>query len=64
MRCTVVGRKAALKPPLGIACCVINTTLTDEDRVSLVDVFARASPLAFGVLVLLIIFPSLSLVLV
>ena len=54
-----------LTPPLGISCYVIKATLPDKD-ISLFDVFAGAFPFAVTmlvVLVLLIVFPQLSLVL-
>ena len=63
---TVVGAEIGLlTPPLGISCYVIKTTLAD-DRISLYDIFAGALPFAVVmllVLVLLIVFPSISLVL-
>jgi len=65
---TIVGAEIGLlTPPLGIACYVIKTTLADEDRISLYDIFAGAFPFAvimLVVLVLLIVYPSISLVLV
>ncbi len=65
---TIVGAEIGLlTPPLGIACYVIKATLADEDRISLFDIFAGAFPFAvimLLVLILLIIFPELSLVLV
>ena len=65
---TIVGAEIGLlTPPLGIACYVIKTTLADEDRISLYDIFAGAFPFAIimlVVLVLLIVYPSISLVLV
>lgn len=64
---TIVGAEIGLlTPPLGISCYVIKSTLGD-DRISLYDIFAGAFPFAvimFLVLILLIAFPSLSLVLV
>lgn len=61
---TVVGAEIGLlTPPLGISCFVIKATLND-DRISLKDVFMGALPFAtimLGVLILLIIFPSISL---
>jgi TRAP-type C4-dicarboxylate transport system permease large subunit len=64
---TIVGAEIGLlTPPLGISCYVIKSTLAD-DRISLLDVFAGAFPFAvimLIVLILLIAFPSLSLVLV
>ena len=63
---TVVGAEIGLlTPPLGISCYVIKATLAD-DRISLYDIFAGALPFAvimLIVLILLILFPSLSLVL-
>ncbi|TDJ28046.1 MAG: TRAP transporter large permease subunit [Gammaproteobacteria bacterium] len=65
---TIVGAEIGLlTPPLGIACYVIKTTLADEDRISLYDIFAGAFPFAvimLVVLILLIVYPSISLVLV
>ena len=65
---TIVGAEIGLlTPPLGIACYVIKATLNDDDRITLFDIFAGAFPFAvimFLVLVLLIIFPELSLMLV
>jgi tripartite ATP-independent transporter DctM subunit len=64
---TIVGAEIGLlTPPLGISCYVIKSTLTD-DRITLQDIFYGAFPFAlimFLVLILLIAFPSLSLVLV
>jgi C4-dicarboxylate transporter DctM subunit len=64
---TIVGAEIGLlTPPLGISCYVIKSTLND-DRISLYDIFAGAFPFAvimLLVLILLIVFPSLSLVLV
>jgi len=64
---TIVGAEIGLlTPPLGISCYVIKSTLAD-DRISLYDIFAGAFPFAvimLLVLILLIAFPSLSLVLV
>ena len=63
---TIVGAEIGLlTPPLGISCYVIKATLPDKD-ISLFDVFAGAFPFAVTmlvVLVLLIVFPQLSLVL-
>ncbi len=63
---TIVGAEIGLlTPPLGISCYVIKSTL-DDDRISLYDIFAGAFPFALImllVLILLIIFPGLSLVL-
>ena len=56
-----------LTPPLGIACYVIKASLADEERISLFDIFAGAFPFAvimLLVLILLIVFPSISLILV
>jgi tripartite ATP-independent transporter DctM subunit len=65
---TIVGAEIGLlTPPLGIACYVIKTTLSDDDRITLFDIFAGAFPFAvimLLVLILLIIFPSISLFLV
>ena len=65
---TIVGAEIGLlTPPLGIACYVIKATLADEERISLFDIFAGAFPFAvimLAVLILLIAFPSISLVLV
>ena len=62
---TIVGAEIGLlTPPLGIACYVIKTTLADDDRISLYDIFAGAFPFAvimLVVLILLIAFPSISL---
>lgn len=64
---TIFGAEIGLlTPPLGISCYVIKTTLQD-DSISLFDIFAGAFPFALIMLVMLIIliaFPSLSLVLV
>jgi C4-dicarboxylate transporter DctM subunit len=64
---TIVGAEIGLlTPPLGISCYVIKSTL-DDDRISLYDIFAGAFPFAvimLLVLILLIAFPSLSLLLV
>jgi tripartite ATP-independent transporter DctM subunit len=63
---TIVGAEIGLlTPPLGISCYVIKTALAD-DRIGLRDIFAGALPFAavmLLVLILLILFPSLSLVL-
>ncbi len=65
---TIVGAEIGLlTPPLGIACYVIKATLADEERISLFDIFAGAFPFAvimLAVLILLIAFPSISLILV
>ena len=62
---TVVGAEIGLlTPPLGISCFVIKATLNDP-RISLQTVFLGALPFAFImllVLIVLIAFPSLSLV--
>jgi C4-dicarboxylate transporter DctM subunit len=64
---TIVGAEIGLlTPPLGISCYVIKSTLGD-DRITLYDIFAGAFPFAvimFLVLIVLIAFPSLSLLLV
>ena len=61
---TVVGAEIGLlTPPLGISCFVIKTTLDDEN-ITLKDVFLGALPFAMvmlAVLILLIVFPSLSI---
>ena len=63
---TVFGAEIGLlTPPLGISCYVIKTTL-DDDSISLYDIFAGAFPFAIIillVLILLIVFPEISLVL-
>lgn len=63
---TIFGAEIGLlTPPLGISCYVIKTTLKD-DSISLFDIFAGAAPFALImllVLIVLIAFPSLSLVL-
>lgn len=63
---TVIGAEIGLlTPPFGISCFVIKATLDDPD-ISLHDVFMGALPFAavmLGVLVLLIVFPQLSLAL-
>jgi tripartite ATP-independent transporter DctM subunit len=65
---TIVGAEIGLlTPPLGIACYVIKASLADEERISLYDIFAGAFPFAvimLLVLILLIAFPSISLILV
>lgn len=61
----VAAEIGLLTPPLGLSCFVIKATL-DDDRIKLKDVFLGALPFAFVmllVLILLIAFPSLSLVL-
>jgi C4-dicarboxylate transporter DctM subunit len=64
---TIVGAEIGLlTPPLGISCYVIKSTLND-DRISLYDIFAGAFPFAIImllVLIILIMFPQLSLILV
>ena len=63
---TIFGAEIGLlTPPLGISCYVIKTTL-DDDSISLYDIFAGAFPFAvlmLMVLILLIVFPGLSLAL-
>ncbi|PVB59684.1 TRAP transporter large permease [Labrenzia sp. 011] len=63
---TVIGAEIGLlTPPLGISCFVIKATL-DDDRITLKDVFLGALPFAgvmLAVLIVLIAFPSLTLVL-
>lgn len=63
---TIVGAEIGLlTPPLGISCYVIKSTLPDKD-ISLYDIFAGAFPFAvimLLVLVLLIVFPGISLAL-
>jgi C4-dicarboxylate transporter DctM subunit len=63
---TIFGAEIGLlTPPLGISCYVIKSTLPDKD-ISLYDVFAGAFPFAvimLLVLIVLIIFPGISLVL-
>lgn len=63
---SVVGAEIGLlTPPLGLSCFVIKATLNDP-RITLKDVFMGALPFAFVmllVLIVLIAFPSLSLVL-
>ncbi len=64
---TIVGAEIGLlTPPLGIACYVIKSTL-DIESISLADIFLGAAPFALImllVLILLIAFPSISLVLI
>ena len=64
---TVVGAEIGLlTPPLGISCFVIKATLNDP-RITLKDVFLGALPFAgimLIILIILIVFPSLSLVFV
>ncbi len=64
---TVIGAEIGmLTPPLGIACYVIKSTL-DDDRITLYDIFAGAFPFALimlAVLVLIVLFPEISLFLV
>jgi tripartite ATP-independent transporter DctM subunit len=63
---TIFGAEIGLlTPPLGISCYVIKTTL-DDDSISLFDIFAGAFPFAvlmLLVLILLIVYPGLSLAL-
>ncbi len=63
---TIFGAEIGLlTPPLGISCYVIKSTLPDKD-ISLYDVFAGAFPFAvimLLVLIVLIVFPGISLVL-
>ncbi|HMB74300.1 MAG TPA: TRAP transporter large permease subunit, partial [Gammaproteobacteria bacterium] len=63
---TIVGAEIGLlTPPLGISCYVIKATLDNED-ISLRDVFSGAFPFAvimLAVLIVLIAYPSLSLIL-
>lgn len=59
----VAAEIGLLTPPLGLSCFVIKATL-DDDRIKLKDVFLGALPFALVmlvVLVLLIMFPALSL---
>lgn len=62
---TIFGAEIGLlTPPLGISCYVIKATLPDKD-ISLFDVFAGAFPFAvimLLILIVLIMFPTLSLV--
>jgi tripartite ATP-independent transporter DctM subunit len=64
---TVIGAEIGLlTPPLGISCFTIKSTLDDPD-ISLYDIFSGAFPFAvvmLGVLILIIIFPVLSLILI
>lgn len=61
---TVIGAEIGLlTPPLGVSCFVIHSSLNDPD-IKLSDVFIGAFPFALimlAVLILIIIFPSLSL---
>ena len=61
---TIVGAEIGLlTPPLGIACYVIKSTLADQD-ITLGDIFAGALPFAIIMLLVLVVlmaFPSLSL---
>lgn len=62
---TVVGAEIVLTPPFGISCFVIKATI-DDPSISLNDVFMGALPFAavmLVVLVLLIVFPQISLAL-
>jgi tripartite ATP-independent transporter DctM subunit len=62
---TVIGAEIGLlTPPLGVSCFVIHSSLNDPE-IKLSDVFIGAFPFALimlAVLILIIIFPSLSLV--
>ncbi|MDG2254487.1 MAG: TRAP transporter large permease [Opitutaceae bacterium] len=62
---TVIGAEIGLlTPPLGVSCFVIHSSLNDPD-ISLSDIFKGAFPFALimlAVLILIIFFPSLSLV--
>ncbi|MFL3658113.1 MAG: TRAP transporter large permease [Opitutales bacterium] len=62
---TVIGAEIGLlTPPLGVSCFVIHSSLNDPD-ISLSDIFKGAFPFALimlAVLILIILFPSLSLV--
>jgi TRAP-type C4-dicarboxylate transport system permease large subunit len=64
---TIVGAEIGLlTPPLGISCYVIKTTLADQN-ISLAEIFSGALPFAIImllVLIILIAFPSLTLMLV
>ncbi|MFQ5923780.1 MAG: TRAP transporter large permease [Anaerolineales bacterium] len=64
---TVVGAEIGLlTPPLGISCFTIHSTLNDPS-ISLFDIFSGAFPFAVMmllVLILIIIFPALSLALI
>ncbi len=64
---TVVGAEIGLlTPPLGISCFAIKSTLSDK-TISLADIFIGAFPFAVTmllVLILLIVYPALSLVLI
>ena len=64
---TVIGAEIGLlTPPLGVSCFVIHSSLNDPE-IKLSDVFIGAFPFALImliVLLLVIIFPSLSLVFV
>ncbi len=64
---TVIGAEIGLlTPPLGVSCFVIHSSLNDPD-ISLTDVFIGAFPFALimlAILILIILFPSLSLVFV
>ena len=63
---TVVGAEIGLlTPPLGISCFVIKSTIDDPD-VTLADIFVGAFPFAVTmllVLIILVLFPPLSLAL-
>ena len=64
---TVVGAEIGLlTPPLGISCFAIKSTV-DDPSISLADIFIGAFPFAVTmllVLIVLIIFPQLSLILI
>lgn len=64
---TVIGAEIGLlTPPLGVSCFVIHSSLNDPD-ISLSDIFIGAFPFALimlAILILIIVFPSLSLVFV
>ncbi len=64
---TVIGAEIGLlTPPLGVSCFVIHSSLNDPD-ISLTDIFIGAFPFALimlAILILIIVFPSLSLVFV
>lgn len=64
---TVIGAEIGLlTPPLGVSCFVIHSSLNDPE-ISLTDIFIGAFPFALimlAILILIIVFPSLSLVFV
>jgi C4-dicarboxylate transporter, DctM subunit len=64
---TVVGAEIGLlTPPLGLSCFAIKSTINDPS-ISLADIFIGSFPFALtmlGVLILLIIWPDLSLILI